>query len=331
MSPSGSTTGSARAAGRGVGDDPGEVDSRQRRYRPALGELGGDRSSLLGVNSGEAEHGRQDVDMAGQRIELRGLRRGVAAAREAHHHRHVQRLLIGGVPFLDHHAVRGAIFAMIGEEEDDRIVRLAQFLERGQHRIDMDVDDRVKPSVELQEQKAVGVGIVGELERDAALQRQRHRRFHFMVAARLRPGIFDRGNEAVDDVEPALGGEREADLVGGLVLAGRLAGERFVLGRRGPGAILREAERVERDLDRAGDGRRRRLAFARHGQRAEERLGAGRRLGIGQRLGDHAGIGRDVVRVGERGDREPGRNVARVGAGRVSDPRRASRRRPGRS
>jgi hypothetical protein len=34
------------------------------------------------------------------------------------------------VPFLDHHAVRRGIFAVIGQEDDDGVVGLARFLQR---------------------------------------------------------------------------------------------------------------------------------------------------------------------------------------------------------
>ncbi len=200
-----------------------------------------------------------------------------------------------------------------------------EFVERGEDGVNMDVYHRVKPGVELEEEAAIALRVVGELEGDAALQRKGDGGAVGVGAGKLR----DRADQAVDQVEPALGGERQADLVGGFVLAGRLAGEGFVLGRRRPRATLREAVGVERDADRAGDRRRSHRAFGRDGERPEDRLGAGLRIGVRKRLGDHSGIGGDVVRIGEGGDGEPWAGWRRYRDPGYRDRRRPSRRRRG--
>jgi hypothetical protein len=44
---------------------------------------------------------------------------------------------------------------VVGQEGDDGIVRVAGFLQRRQHRVDVRVDDRVQPAIQLQELQAV--------------------------------------------------------------------------------------------------------------------------------------------------------------------------------
>ncbi|MCY1168753.1 hypothetical protein D9M73_87580 [compost metagenome] len=101
------------------------------------------------------------------------------------------------------------------------------------------------------------------------------------------------------------------------MLAGRLVEQRLVLRRRCVRAKLREVLRVERDGHRPRCRRQAEIARFGHSQRAEDRLRRALRVGIviGQCLGDHAGIGGDIMRIGKRGDREPGRDLAGVGAG----------------
>ncbi len=79
--------------------------------------------------------------------------------------------------------------------------------------------------------------------------------------------------------------------------------------------MLGEAQWIERQPDRPRHRRRRMLAPLGHGERPEDRLRAAAAVGVGQRLRDHAGIGGDVVRIGEGDHREPRRDVGDVGAG----------------
>ena len=124
-----------RRRGLGGADRVGEIAPDQRAsllvVRSQFGE------SLVRIDPGQAEQGRDQVGVARRHVELANA---AGQKRTAHDKRHMQCLLVGDVPFLMHPIVRALQVAVIRREDHDCVlVRLAR-LQRVEHLGDLLID-----------------------------------------------------------------------------------------------------------------------------------------------------------------------------------------------